>query len=33
MEEQEWKKELREAMLFLQKYGISNTLAIKIYKE
>lgn len=27
------KKELREAMLFLQKYGISNTLAIKIYKE
>lgn len=27
------KKDLREAMLFLQKYGISNTLAIKIYKE
>ena len=27
------KKDLRQAMLFLQKYGISNTLAIKIYKE
>ena len=27
------KKDLREAMLFLQKYGISNTLSIKIYKE
>ncbi len=27
------KRELREAMLFLQKYGISNTLAIKIYKQ
>lgn len=27
------KKELREAMLFLQKYGISNSLAIKIYKQ
>lgn len=27
------KKDLREAMVFLQKYGISNTLAIKIYKQ
>ena len=27
------KKDLREAMLFLQKYGISNTLSIKIYKQ
>lgn len=27
------KKDLREAMLFLQKYGISNALAIKIYRE
>lgn len=27
----EEKKEMREAMIFLQKYGISNTLAIKIY--
>lgn len=27
------KKDLRQAMIFLQKYGISNTLAIKIYKE
>lgn len=26
------KKEMREAMIFLQKYGISNTLAIKVYK-
>lgn len=25
------KKELREAMIFLQRYGISNTLAVKIY--
>ena len=27
------KKDLRQAMIFLQKYGISNALAIKIYKE
>lgn len=27
------KKEMREAMIFLQKYGISNTLAIKIYHK
>ncbi len=27
----EEKKELREAMLYLQKYGISNALAVKIY--
>ena len=27
------KKDLRQAMIFLQKYGISNVLAIKIYKE
>jgi len=27
----EEKKDMREAMLFLQQYGISNTLAIKIY--
>ena len=27
------KRDLREAMVFLQKYGISNTLAIKIYKQ
>lgn len=27
----EEKKELREAMIYLQKYGISNTLAVKIY--
>ena len=27
------KKELRGAMLFLQKYGISTTLSVKIYKE
>lgn len=27
----EEKKEMREAMIYLQKYGISNTLAIKIY--
>ncbi len=26
------KKDLRSAMLFLQKYGISNTLAVKIYE-
>ena len=29
----EEKKEMREAMTFLQKYGISNTLAIKIYDK
>ncbi|MBO5292325.1 MAG: ATP-dependent RecD-like DNA helicase [Lachnospiraceae bacterium] len=29
----EEKRELREAMLFLQKYGISNTLAVRIYEE
>lgn len=28
----EEKKEMREAMVFLQQYGISNTLAIKIYR-
>lgn len=27
------KKDLREALIFLQKYGISNTLAIKIYQK
>lgn len=27
----EEKKEMREAMVFLQRYGISNTLAVKIY--
>ena len=27
------KKDMREAFLFLQKYGISNTLAIKIYNR
>ncbi len=27
------KKEMRDAMLFLQQYGISTTLAVKIYKE
>lgn len=26
------KKDMREAMIFLQQYGISNTLAVKIYK-
>lgn len=29
----EEKKELRDAMIFLQKYGITNNLAVKIYKE
>lgn len=28
----EEKKELREAMIFLQQYGISNTLAVRIYQ-
>jgi exodeoxyribonuclease V alpha subunit len=27
------KKEMRDAMLFLQKYGITNNLAVKIYKQ
>lgn len=27
------KKDLRDAMLFLQKYGITNNLAVKIYKQ
>lgn len=27
------KKDMRDAMLFLQQYGISTTLAVKIYKE
>ena len=30
-EQMEERKELREAMLFLQKYGITNNLAMKIY--
>jgi exodeoxyribonuclease V alpha subunit len=29
----EEKKDVRDAMIFLQKYGISNTLALKIYKQ
>lgn len=29
----EEKKDMREAMIFLQKYGISNTLAIKVYQH
>ena len=32
-EQVEEKKDVREAMIFLQKYGISNTLAIKIYDQ
>lgn len=32
-EQVEEKKDVRDAMIFLQKYGISNTLAIKIYKQ
>ena len=32
-EQVEEKKDARDAMLFLQKYGISNTLAIRIYKQ
>lgn len=32
-EQFEEKKDMREAMLFLQKYGISNQLAVKIYSE
>lgn len=29
----EEKREMRDAMLFLQKYGISNSLAVKIFKQ
>ena len=32
-EQVEEKKGVREAMIFLQKYGISNTLALKIFKQ
>lgn len=32
-EQAEEKKDMRDAMIFLQKYGISNTLALKIYKQ
>ena len=32
-EQMEEKKDARDAMIFLQKYGISNTLALKIYKQ
>ncbi len=32
-EQVEDKKDVREAMLFLQKYGITNALALKIYKQ
>ena len=32
-QQMEEKKDMREAMIFLQKYGISNTLAIKIYNR
>lgn len=32
-EQVEEKREIREAMLFLQKYGISNTLSLKIYQQ
>ncbi len=32
-EQVEEKKDARDAMLFLQKYGISNALAIKIYRQ
>ncbi len=32
-EQVEEKKDVREAMLFLQKYGISNAMALKIYKQ
>lgn len=32
-EQVEEKRDLREAMIFLQKYGISNTLALKIYQR
>lgn len=32
-EQVEEKKDIREAMIFLQKYGISNTLALKIFNQ
>ena len=32
-EQVEEKRDIREAMIFLQKYGISNTLALKIYQR
>ncbi len=32
-EQVEEKKDVRDAMLFLQKYGISNAMALKIYKQ
>ena len=32
-EQVEEKKDIREAMIFLQQYGISNTLSLKIYKQ
>lgn len=32
-EQVEEKRDVREAMIFLQKYGISNTLALKIFKQ
>lgn len=32
-EQMEEKKDVREAMIFLQKYGISNALAVKIYNH
>jgi exodeoxyribonuclease V alpha subunit len=32
-EQIEEKKDVRDAMMFLQKYGISNALALKIYKQ
>lgn len=32
-EQVEEKRDVREAMIFLQKYGISNTLALKIYQK
>ncbi len=32
-EQVEEKKDMREAMIFLQKYGITNAFAIKIYKQ
>lgn len=32
-EQVEEKKDVREAMLFLQKYGITNALSLKIYKQ
>ena len=32
-EQVEEKRDARDAMIFLQKYGISNTMALKIYKQ